>query len=35
MKQFQIVYQNDWTFCEELAKIDKWRTAKLKKEGFV
>ena len=25
MKQFQIVYQNDWAFCEELEKIEQWR----------
>lgn len=26
MKQFQIVYKNDWTFVDELKKIDQWRT---------
>ena len=25
MKQFQIVYKNDWTFCEDLGKIEQWR----------
>ena len=25
MKQFQIVYKNDWSFTEELEKIDQWR----------
>lgn len=25
MKQFQIVYENDGAFCEELKKIDQWR----------
>ena len=25
MKQFQLAYRNDWTFCEELEKIAKWR----------
>ena len=25
MKQFQIVYQDDGAFCEELAKIEQWR----------
>ena len=25
MKQFQIVYQNDRAFCEELEKIEQWR----------
>ena len=25
MKQFQIVYKNDWTFCEDLERIEQWR----------
>ena len=26
MKQFQMMYRNDETFCEELKKIEQWRT---------
>ena len=26
MKQFQIMYENDWVFCEELEKINQWRS---------
>ena len=26
MKQFQLTYTNDWAFCDELKKIEKWRS---------